>query len=153
MDFDTPTISVYISDLSLSLPSLFLCKQLRDSGIKSNRINGTLPIEWSSISQMKNLFDSKLSKTVIVETEKKVHILNRLLADNLLTGSLPEEWLALSNLVLLSAFFLPRALFSSSILIDFSHSSDCSENQLDGPLPAQWSSLRKLDQLFLSLLH
>ena len=94
-----------------------------------NGLQGTLPTDWSALSNLQELF----------------------LRGNQLSGPLPAQWSAMSNLQVLFLISnklsgpLPAAWGSMASLRELA----VTDNQLTGPLPAEWSRMGNMIDLRL----
>eukprot|EP00798_Chlamydomonas_sp_ICE-L_P009167 gene9167-16296_t len=117
-------------------------------------LTGTLPPEWSSLTNLVelNLSDSNVSGAIPPVWKGLAGLTSIDLSSNSLTSSLPPEWSSLSNL---GALDLAGNSLTSSLPSEWSSLSnlgalDLAGNSLSGSLPPAWSSLSNLGALDLA---
>ncbi|CUG94400.1 GP46-like surface antigen, putative [Bodo saltans] len=118
-----------------------------------NSLSGTLPPEWSSMTQISTLalYINHLSGSLPSEWSPMTGLTNLQLYSNSLSGSLPSAWSSMSSVQLLYLYSnslsgtLPSSWRNMTSMIDLRLYS----NSLSGTLPPEWSSMTQITTLAL----
>ncbi len=121
--------------------------------LSENNLTGTLPAEWSGLSELETLElpSNSLSGPIPAELRQLSKLESLGLSSNSLSGPIPAE---LGQLSLLQGLSLTSNLLSGPIPVELGQLSalgslSLTDNSLSGPIPAELGNLSKLQVLSL----